>query len=161
MLNPDYQPGAENVLKDAGFFAEALKTNVVSVGLVDSDFAELKLFDSSGKLADTLILGESYMDEPSSTGEKDFWQPLLTENGTWEQVTEIQNGSYTFAEDALAEFAQLIGMDSEQILLDNEDADDSATVMYFRKAGEKKLTLNAAFKQVFGEALEPLGFVNI
>ena len=161
VLNPEYQPGAENVLNDAGFFAEALKTNVVSVGLVDSDFAELKLFDSSGKLADTLILGESYMDEPSPTGKKELWQPLLTENGTWEQVTEIQNGSYIFAEDALESFAQLIGMDGEQIMLDNEDTDDSAMVIYFKKAGEKKLTLNAAFKQVFGEALEPLGFVKI
>lgn len=158
VLNPEYQPGAENVLKDAGSFAEALKTNVVSVGLVDSDFAELKLFDSSGKLADTLILGESYMDEPSPTGKKELWQPLLTENGTWEQVTEIQNGSYIFAEDALESFAQLIGMDGEQIMLDNEDTDDSAMVIYFKKAGEKKLTLNGAFKQVFGEALEPLGF---
>lgn len=158
VLNPDYQPGAENVLKDAGFFAEALKTNVISVGLVDSDFAELKLFDSSGKLADTLILGESYMDEPSSTGEKDFWQPLLTENSTWEQVTEIQNGSYTFTEDALGSFAPLIGMDSKQILLDCKDVGDNATMMHFKKAGEKKLTLNSAFKQVFGEALEPLGF---
>ena len=34
-------------------------------------------------------------------------------------------------------------------------------MLTFKKAGEKKLTLNAAFKQVFGEALEPLGFVNI
>lgn len=159
VLNPEYQPGAENVLKDAESFAEALKTNVVSVGLVDSDFAELKLFDSSGKLADTLILGESYMDEPSPTGKKELWQPLLTEDGTWEQVTEIQNGSYIFAEDALESFAQLIGMDGEQIMLDNEDTDDSAMVIYFKKAGEKKLTLNAAFKLVFGTALEPLGFV--
>lgn len=161
VLNPEYQPGAQDVLEDAGIFAENLKTNVVSVGLVDSDFAELKLFDSSGKLADTLILGESYMDVPSPNGEKDLWQPLLSANSTWKQVTEIQNGSYTFAEDALAEFAQLMGMDGNQILLDNEDANDGAAVMYFKKAGEKNLTLNAAFKQVFGEALEPLGFVKI
>lgn len=161
VLNTEYQPGAQDVLEDAGIFAENLKTNVVSVGLVDSDFAELKLFDSSGKLADTLILGESYMDVPSPNGAKDLWQPLLSANSTWKQVTEIQNGSYTFAEDALAEFAQLMGMDGNQILLDNEDADDGAAVMYFKKAGKKSLTLNAAFKQVFGKALEPLGFVKI
>ena len=57
-------------------------------------------------------------------------------------------------------------MDSRNIVFEAEEAvEDAQTVfLYFRKAAakkEKKLTLNAAFKQVFGEALEPLGFVKI
>ena len=54
-------------------------------------------------------------------------------------------------------------MDSGNLLFSAEDDvdDESAVFLNFKKAEakkEKKLTLNAAFKQVFGEALEPLGF---
>ena len=56
------------------------------------------------------------------------------------------------------------GVDSGIILFEYEDADENSEnfcYLSFRKSSskkEKKLTLNAAFKQVFGEALEPLGF---
>ncbi len=36
--------------------------------------------------------------------------------------------------------------------------DDNITAPYFKKAAAKTMSLNAAFKKVFGEALEPLGF---
>ena len=45
------------------------------------------------------------------------------------------------------------------------DEDTNVVPLFFKKkitvskGGEKKLTLNAAFKQVIGEALEPLGFI--
>ncbi len=38
-----------------------------------------------------------------------------------------------------------------------EDSEDIVRLL-FKKAAEKRFTLNAAFKKVFGEALEPLGF---
>lgn len=162
VLSEEYQSGGQETRADASLFAKSLGTSVVSVSLVDSDFAELELYDSSGKLADVMILGESYLGDEAPMGTEESWQPLLT-GGTWDQVTAIQNGSYTFAEDALAEFAPLIGMDGKNILLDSENVsdEDNAEVLYFKKAAEKKLTLNAAFKQVFGSSLEPLGFVKI
>ncbi|MCR5141136.1 MAG: hypothetical protein K6C68_01190 [Ruminococcus sp.] len=140
--------------------AKALKAYAVMVELVDSDFAELSLFDDTGAHIDTLTLGESYLEDAAPMGEPSAWQPLMV--GSWEQVEAIQNGSYTFAEDALAEFAPIIGMDGENILLDCEaDPEDiRGTMVYFKKAGArtKSLSLNAAFKQVFGEYLEPLGY---
>ncbi len=143
--------------REAAELAKALKMHTVMIELVDSDFAELSLFDETGAHKDTLTLGNSYLEDAAPIGNPAAWQPLL--RGSWEQVQEIQNGSYTFAEDALAQFAPLIGMDSGNVLLDNDSADDNAVVLHFKKAAEKKLTLNSAFVKVFGEALEPLGFV--
>ncbi|MBP3271825.1 MAG: hypothetical protein J6M17_06300 [Ruminococcus sp.] len=132
---------------------KSLGLQVLSVELVDSDFAELKLHSADS--ADTLMLGRPYMDEyPDQNPEK--WQSILGEN-TWSQVEEIQSGDHKFAEDALAEFAQLIGL-GENILLENDDIPQGAEILHFKKAKEKKLTLNAAFKQVFGPELEKQGF---
>ena len=144
---------------EAADFALELRTKCVVIDLVDSDFAELSLFDEAGKHTDTLTLGDSYLEDAAPMGKPTAWQPILC--GSWEQVREIQNGSCTFAEDALAHFAPIIGMDSGNILLDNDSAanDNNAVVLHFKKAAEKKLTLNSAFVKVFGEALEPLGFV--
>ena len=147
----------DNTRREAAELAKALKMHTVMIELVDSDFAELSLFDETGAHKDTLTLGNSYLEDAAPMGDPAAWQPLLS--GSWEQVQEIQNGSFTFEEDALAQFAPLIGMDSGNILLDNDSADDNAVVLHFRKAAEKKLTLNSAFVKVFGEVLESLGFV--
>ena len=142
--------------REAAELANGLKAHAVVIDIVDSDFAELSLFDEAGKHTDTLTLGDSYLEDTAPMGDPAAWQPLL--RGSWEQVQEIQKGSYTFAEDALAQFAPLIGMDSGNILLDNDSADDNAVVLHFKKAAEEKLTLNGVFKQVFGEKLIPMGF---
>ena len=143
--------------RETAELAKGLKAHAVMIDLVDSDFAELSLFDEAGAHKDTLTLGNSYLEDAAPMGDPAAWQPLLC--GSWEQVQEIQKGSYTFAEDALVQFAPLIGMDRGNILLDNDSADDNAVVLHFKKAAEKKLTLNSAFVKVFGEVLEPLGFV--
>ena len=145
---------------EAAELAKGLKAYAVMIDLVDSDFAELSLFDGTGVHKDTLTLGGSYLEDAAPMDDPAAWQPLLC--SSWEQVHEIQKGSYTFAEDALARFAPLIGMDSGNILLDNDSADDdNAVVLHFKKAAEKKLTQNSAFAKVFGEALEPLGFKRV
>ena len=139
---------------NASDLAKSLDLQVLSVELVDSDFAELKLHTADGA-ADILMLGRPYMEDyPDPTPEK--WQSILGES-TWSQVEEIQSGDHTFAEDALDEFAQLIGL-GENILLESDDIPDGAEILHFKKAKEKKLTLNAAFKQVFGPELEKQGF---
>lgn len=63
----------------------------------------------------------------------------------------------------LSEIAPIIGMDSEGILFsaDSFSGDNHTVSLHFEKTAankEKKLTLNAAFDMVFGEALKPLGF---
>ena len=136
--------------KEAAELAKSLDLQVLSAELVDSDFAELTLFDKSGAV-DTMFLGEPYFDEvPEPSPLK--WQTLLGID--WSKVEEIQQGDYTFADDAVCEFGEVIGC--ENMLA--EYGDDSAVKLYFKKAGEKKLTLNAAFKQVFGPELEKQGF---
>ncbi|MBP3798439.1 MAG: hypothetical protein J6I46_11810 [Ruminococcus sp.] len=139
--------------KEASELAKNLGLQVLSVELVDSDFAEITLYEKSGAAVDTIFLGEPYFDEyPEPSPLK--WQTLL--NIDWAKVEEIQQGDHTFADDSLCAFGEVIGC--ENMLLEFDGADDDAVRLYFKKAGEKKLTLNAAFKQVFGEALEPLGF---
>ncbi|HHX56610.1 MAG TPA: hypothetical protein GX710_01175, partial [Clostridiales bacterium] len=112
--------------------------------------------------------GEDYgfEDDTAFQGKKEHWQPLLAEGVTWEELSEIWNGDYIFTEDALSEMAPLIGMDSENIISDYDDlsgkADKNIVELHFKRADKKKaMSLNTAFKQVFGEALEPLGFVKI
>lgn len=46
--------------KNAADLAKSLGLQVLSVELVDSDFAELTLFDKNGTAADTMFLGEPY-----------------------------------------------------------------------------------------------------
>ena len=142
-------------------YAKSLGAYAVMIELVDSDFAELSLFDETGAHIDTLTLGESYLEDAAPMGEPSAWQPLMV--GTWEQVEAIQNGSYTFAEEAVADFAPVIGMDGENVLLDNDSKVDekSAVTLYFKTAKEKKLTLKTAFVKYFGEILLPIGFEKV
>lgn len=90
---------------NAAEFAKSLGSQVLSVELVDSDFAELKLHAPDGS-ADTLMLGESYSDEYPEPN-PDAWESVLGEN-SWSKVKEIQSSDCTFAEDILADFGQLV-----------------------------------------------------
>ena len=140
--------------KEAAGLAKNLGLQVLSVELVDSDFAELTLYEKSGAAADTMFLGEPYFEEyPEPSPLK--WQTLL--NIDWAKVEEIQSKDHTFADDALCEFGEVIGC--ENMLLEFDGADDGAVRLYFKKAGEKKLTYKTAYNKVFSEVLEPLGFV--
>ncbi len=139
--------------KEASELAKNLGLQVLSAELVDSDFAELTLYEKSGAAVDTMFLGEPYFEEyPEPSPLK--WQTLL--NIDWAKVEEIHSKDHTFADDALCEFGEVIGC--ENMLLEFDGVDDDAVRLYFKKAGEKKLTLNAAFKQVFGPELESRGF---
>ena len=140
--------------KEASELAKNLGLQVLSAELVDSDFAELTLYEKSGAAVDTMFLGEPYFEEyPEPSPLK--WQTLL--NIDWAKVEEIQSKDHTFADDALCEFGEVIGC--ENMLLEFDGADDGAVRLYFKKAGEKKLTYKTAYNKVFSEVLEPLGFV--
>ena len=63
--------------REAAELAKALKMHAVMIELVDSDFAELSLFDEAGAHKDTLTLGDSYLEDAAPMGSPAAWQPLL------------------------------------------------------------------------------------
>lgn len=164
-----YEQGNAFIQKDAGNIAKMLNTCCINVTVVDSDFAMLDMYSNKGKKLDTAVMGraDDYLGDDIPAPKKNAWSAILSEGSTWERFAEVQQGDYVFVEDGLSELAPLLGMNSRNILFDAEDAnefDENTCFLYFKKVSTKKpkkLTLNAAFKQVFGEALEPLGFVKI
>ena len=169
LCSADYESGGEDVKKDVQFLAESLKTCCISTNVVDSDFAILEMYNAASTLTDMVAVGDGsgygFDDDTEFKGRKEAWEPYLTSGSTWEQLSEIWNGDYVFTEEALSEMAPLIGMDSENIISDYDDisnrTDKNIMQLHFKKKGKKALSLNAAFIQVFGEALEPLGFKKI
>lgn len=164
LASGEYNENPQKSCDDARNIAAALNTSAFSVEVVDSDFALLKLCASNGG-RDEVIVGDSsgYGIEKQPRGTQAFWQPLLAEGRTWEQFTETAAKNAAFAEDTLAELAEILGIEPRYICADfydiAEKAGGNVMAVYFRKAAKaKSMSLNAAFKQVFGEALEPLGF---
>lgn len=164
LASGEYNENPQKSCDDARNIAAALNTSAFSVEVVDSDFALLKLCASNGG-RDEVIVGDSsgYGIEKQPRGTQAFWQPLLAEGRTWEQFTETAAKNAAFAEDTLAELAEILGIEPRYICADFDDIAEKAggnvMAVYFRKAAKaKSMSLNAAFKQVFGEALEPLGF---
>lgn len=159
LAGKNYNSDAQKAHSDAELIAEELNTAAFMVEVVDSDFAILNLD------GDEVIVGDGscYGIEDAPRGSKAVWEPLLT-NGTFERLTEIWQTDEVFVEDALSKSAPLLGIDPRLIVADYRDLsgmtdDRSITALYFKKIGAgKPITLNAAFKKVFGEALEPLGF---
>ena len=164
-----YEQGNRTAQADTARIAKMLGTYCVNTIVIDSDCAMLDLYDDKGKKTDTLVMGraDDYLGDDIPAPAKAVWEKFLSADSTWEQFISVVQGDYVFVEDGLSELAPVIGMDGGNILFEYEDADESNEnfcYLSFRKASskkEKKLTLNAAFNQVFGEALEPLGFVKI
>ncbi len=167
MSSESYNEVDKKASKDMSTIARIFKTVCLKTVVIDSDLAIIDLFDSKGNKADTLVMGraDEYMGDDMQAPEKAMWESLMVENATWEKFTSVQQGDYTFVEEGLSLLAPLIGIDSNNILMDYDDLcsasekNQNAFYLYFKKANKKTLTLNAAFKKVFGEALEPLGFV--
>ena len=161
-----YEQGNRTSQADTARIAKMLGTYCVNTIVIDSDCAMLDLYDDNGKKADTLVMGraDDYLGDDIPAPVKALWEKFLSADSTWEQFISVVQGNYVFVEDGLSELAPVIGMDGGNILFEYEDADESNEnfcYLSFRKASskkEKKLTINAAFKQVFGEALEPMGF---
>lgn len=164
LASGEYNENPQKACDDVRDIAAALNTSAFSVEVVDSDFALLKLCASNGG-RDEVIVGDGsgYGIEKQPRGTQALWQPLLAEGRTWEQFTETAAKNAAFAEDTLAELAEMLGIEPRYICADFDDIAEKAggnvTAVYFKKAAKaKSMSLNAAFKQVFGEALEPLGF---
>ncbi|MCR4889357.1 MAG: DUF535 family protein [Ruminococcus sp.] len=165
IASEEYDEG--NAAADAGKIAKMLGTTCVNTNVIDSDCAVMEMYVKSGQKANTIVVGraDDYFGKKPKISEQ-VWKPFLAEGMTWEKLCNILNDSeeYTFVEDCLSELAPIIGMDDSNILFSAEDAeeDEHTVFLKFKKVAakkEKKLTLKAAFEQVYGEALEPLGFI--
>jgi len=119
---------------------------------------------------DTVFVGDDEMLEgygiESKGINRECWEPLLADGRTWEELVRAWEGEYVFAEDALTEMAPILGMDIKSVQdgglsFENESKHYKVLDLHFKEAGKKAVSLNTAFKQVFGEALEPLGFKKI
>lgn len=162
-----YKQGNRFSQTDAGRIAKMLKTICINTTVIDSDCAILEMYGADEQKVDTLIMGraDDYFSEDIHLPSESAWKPFLADKSLWNTLCEIvkDSKSYTFVEEGLAKLAPIIGMDSENILFYPEDSDENeqTIILDFKKdkaKKEKKLTLNTLFTQIYGEALEPLGF---
>lgn len=167
----DYVSDTEKVNSDAQKIAANLKTYCISNTVLDSDFAVLDMYAGQEERADRIIIGcggdYGFESREEAKGNRELWEPLMSEEGLWDKFSEIRDGEIVFAEDALVKISELFGISPDLLTADYDELsgvseDNKAVVtLYFKKAGTKPLSLNAAFVKVFGEALEPLGFKKI
>lgn len=172
-----YEQGNQFSQQDTSRIAKMMKTTCINTAVIDSDCAVLDIYDESGKKADSLILGraDDYFGDNIPQPSKKVWSQFLNNGSTWEQVIEVKKAEYVFVEEGLARLALLISMDIDNITFSAEDAinEPNTVFLYFKKArtsitmskngkivdkAPQKLTLNTAFKQIIGKALEPYGF---
>ena len=177
IASEEYAQNSNAAKSDTGRIAKMLGTYCMNTEVIDSDCAAMSLYGKDGKSADMLLMGryDDYFGDDNPEPNEKIWSQFLSGGSTWEQFNEILGGEYVFVEDGLAQLAPVIGMYSGNFLFSAEDVnekDNSTIILDFTKvrpaivmsrAGKvtkspKHLTLNTAFKQVFGEALEPLGF---
>lgn len=166
LANEDYKDNPKKAYDDTREMASALKTSAFSVEVVDSDFALLKLCNSDGAKDEVVVGDGSGYGVDDMEGTRELWENLFANGKTWEQFSEVRLGEETFVEDSLCEAAGILGIDPYFIcadfdeILEKADGDRNITALYFKNAAAKAkaMSLNAAFKQVFGDALEPLGF---
>lgn len=167
LLRYEYNADPNALDRDAKLFSSELKADLFTVTVVDSDFAMLTLYSGRKPLNNALAGdGEGY----GVTAEADpkLWQLLLTEGKTFEELSEIWNDDTVFAEDTLYSSGELFGITPLNMAVAFDEAGRSeynALTLDFcrvRQKGalkmSKKLTLNAAIKNIFSEALEPPGF---
>ncbi len=166
LANEEYKDNPQKAYDDSREMAAALKTSAFSVEVVDSDFALLKLSDPNGG-EDEVVVGDGsgYGIEEPTRGEQQYWEKLLADGKTWEQFYETAAKNEVFVEDVLAELARVLGIEPYYVCADHDEVSekadsDNVAAFYFKKAAAKakSMSLNAAFKKVFGEALEPLGY---
>ena len=166
ITSENYDEGNQLSQTDTGRIAKMMKTTCINTTVIDSDCAVMEMYNKSGQKDDTLIMGraDDYFGDEITQPSMKAWKPFLAEGRSWEQFCDIvqDSESYTFIEDGLSALATVIGMDESEILFHSSVAeeDEQTVFLYFTKAAakEKKLTFISAFKLIFGEMLEPMGY---
>jgi hypothetical protein len=155
LREPTQELGEKAAAEVAQDLAAALKANCILANVAASDMVTLDLFDESGGKTDMVVLGRpDYGFEEVVLGKRELWEPLLASGNTWEQLHEVWSADETFAENILYKTESLLGIDS----YDEDSGLQEITVHFAKEEAENALSFTGAFKQVFGEALEPLGF---
>lgn len=171
-VRSEYRDQPDVLEKEAKNISAVFKTKAFTTTVVDSDFAELSLYDN-GDRTDYVVIGQgdAYgLDE--NPADPALWKPLLKSGTAFEELSAVWETDEVFCEDALYKSAPLFGIKPKFMVADHRELDDDNSVLLcFRKnetassaAGNStiklapKLTLETAFKNAFGEALEPLGF---
>lgn len=146
------------VYDDARELAAALNTSAFSVEVVDSDFADLRLF---GENEDKAIVGDGMgYGVANGRGDREKWKPLIAAGKTFDMLAELWEKRDV--EKALYRSAEVFGIIPEYMSADfDELSEKEAVPFFFKKFKTKNMSLNAAFFKVFGEALEPLGYKKI
>ena len=149
--------------KTAKKIAEGMDTLCFTAEVVDSDFAILNLFAQNGSENRVIVGDGSGYGVEKAPILADMWKPLI-QSGDESGFVRTLGLENTFVEDTLYDIGKILGITPSVMTwcydeFEEEIGQDGNVIsLSFRKAAEKKLSLNAAFKQVFGEALEPLGF---
>ena len=149
--------------KTAKKIAEEMDALCFTAEVVDSDFAILNLFAQNGSESRVIVGDGSGYGIEKAPILVDMWKPLI-QSGDEREFVRTLSLENTFVEDTLYDIGNILGITPSVMTWCYDEfeeeigQDGNVLSLSFRKAAEKKLSLNAAFKQVFGEALEPLGF---
>lgn len=157
------EESADGLSKLSERLAKDLKLASFTVEAVDSDFAILELHAPGGKKS-RIVVGDSegYGVEKAPLLIDD-WRPFF-QNGGVEEFLAAAGRNGVFVEDALCELGKILGIKPAVMAWGFDEFEEKigrggeVISLAFKKKAGKKLTLNAAFKQVFGEALAPLGY---
>jgi len=148
------------LFNDAKAISKSMKLPCITEEVTDSDIAVLELFDKTGESADRIVVGDGEIYGMGNNEIKpECWEPLLNNKADIQKLIELTGESDLMADKRLSMISSLFGVD---MLADSDELgirnDESILRLSFKKAEEKKPTLNTLFTQIYGEALEPLGF---
>ena len=159
MSSESYGEGNSKAESDTARIAKMLGTTCINTVVIDSDCAILNLYDKKGNKVDMLVMGraDDYLGKYISDPERKVWESLIGEEYKWEEFIEVIKKDYIFIEEGLTCLSETIG--TSESLFDEVSLSDNLLAFKKEAQKEKKLTANAAFKQIFGELLEPMGFI--
>ncbi|MDE5582174.1 MAG: hypothetical protein K2J08_00510 [Ruminococcus sp.] len=132
------------LVSDSTDMAKRLDMDCIRVEEVDSDFITMDVYSSTGRKAESILIGEPYWEREENEQMGYFnptekvWSVFLENGYSWEQFTEA------FSDDNTTEITKMIGMNISHIFLSEKDIeedcecgfvkDDNIFFLYFRKA---------------------------
>ena len=160
LADMDSSDDSRALFNDAKAVSKSMKLPSITEEVTDSDIAVLELFDKTGESADRIVVGDG---EIYGLGTNELnpecWKPLMKNKADTKKLIELIGESDGLVDERLSKISSLLGVD---MLADSDELgtrnDESIIKLNFKKAEEKKPTLNTLFTQIYGEALEPLGF---
>ena len=160
LADMDSSDDTRALFSEAKAISKSMKLPCITEEVTDSDIAVLELFDKTGESADRIVVGNGEIYGMGNNEIKpECWKPLLNNKADIEKLIELTVESDLLADERLSKISSLFGVD---MLADSDELgirnDESILRLSFKKAEEKKPTLNTLFTQIYGEALEPLGF---